>query len=191
MTKLKGSFKPFFILWGSLLLTPCISLMDSISTAHAEGYPAYFSTRTYLGLYKDIYGNQYAPLYEYFVAEYSRPSNGMKFYSAGWPKYDFRTSGEKRANSDVDHAFVTSSPPSVSALVLHAGRHYVFEDIASEQINGFSARWYFTRDTGLSFYGGIPVEADNDGRVSDAIYGGRLFGRISGKAEACILSHRK
>lgn len=184
MTKLKGSFKPFFILWGSLLLTPCISLMDSISTAHAEGYPAYFSTRTYLGLYKDMYENQYAPLYEYFEAEYSRPSNGVKFYSAGWLKYDFRTSREKRANSDVDHAFVTYSPPSDSDLVFNAGRHYVFEGIASEQIDGFSARWNFTRDTGLSFYGGIPVEADNDGRVSDAIYGGRLFGRISGKAEA-------
>lgn len=186
MTKLKNVSHPYFILWGSLLLSLAISLTGSISTAHAEEYLAYFSSRTYLGFYEDMYGNRYAPLYEYFEVEYNRPSNGMKFYSAGWLKYDFRTSGEKRTNSDLGLAYVTYSPPSDSNLVFNAGRHYVFEGVTSEQIDGVSARWDFARNTGLSLYGGIPAETDKDGRDSDTIYGCRLFGRISGKAEAGV-----
>jgi hypothetical protein len=63
------------------------------------------------------------------------------------------------------------------------GRHSFFEGVASEQIDGVSARWEITPRTGISVFGGSPLDADFDGRSGDLAYGGRVYQRIAQFAE--------
>jgi hypothetical protein len=59
----------------------------------------------------------------------------------------------------------------------------VYEGLASEQIDGLSARWEILPMIGVSAYAGVPLETDFDDRESDYIFGGRLFFRLAQRAE--------
>ncbi len=147
-----------------------------------------FTSKTYLKLYEDPRDNKYAPLHEYVEIEHKGLQEGkLSLYLSGWLGYDFRTlsDGEKERD-ELTYAFLRYSPYQDRSLLVNAGRHYVFEGVASEQIDGVSTRWEITPLTGLSLFGGVPVDTNFDGREGDSAYGGRVYQRIPRKAEIGI-----
>lgn len=145
-----------------------------------------FILRTYLRIYEDTDGNKYAPLYEYIELELRDMKQGrLNLYSAGWARYDLKTPIDGRGERDeLTYAYINYSPHEDLSLVFNIGRQVVFAGLASEQLDGFNARWEITPNTGFSIFGGVPVETEPDGRNGDLIYGGRVFHRIRDKAEA-------
>jgi hypothetical protein len=144
-----------------------------------------FTSKTYVKFYEDPRDNKYAPLYERIELEGKGLHDGkLSLYLSGWVGYDFRTlSDGDRERDELTYAFLRYSPYQDGRLLVNLGRHYVFEGVASEQIDGVSARWEITQLAGLSLFGGVPVETEFDGRESDSAYGGRVYRRIPRKAE--------
>ena len=144
----------------------------------------YFSTRTYLQFYEDARGNRYGPLYERVDLEMKDRSGKWSFRSSGLARYDLRTlNSDKREMDELTYAFLTYAPFSDRGPVFKIGRYYVFEGVASDQIDGIHSSWEITPATGFSVYGGRPVETEFDGKRGDYVYGGRVYQRIERKAE--------
>lgn len=144
-----------------------------------------FTSKTYIKFYNDARDDKYAPLYEYVELENKNLENGrLNLYLSGWWGHDFITEAEGNRNRDeLTYAFLRYAPYQDKRLLLSVGRHYVFEGVASEQIDGISTQWEITPYTGFSLFGGVPVETDFDKRGGDSAYGGRIYQRIKYKAE--------
>jgi len=144
-----------------------------------------FISRTYLEVFEDTGDNTHAPLYEYVeLNAKDLMEKKINFYSGGWVRYDLRSKSEDdRELDELSYAFVRYTPRGDRGLFFDIGRHLVFAGLASEQLDGISARWEITPRTGFALYGGVPVETDFDGRGGDLLYGGRVFQRIARKAE--------
>jgi len=155
-------------------------LIPRISSAETD-----VSSKTYLKFYTDAWDEKYAPLYEYLELQSRDRQQGLwNFYLSGWWGRDFSTvQDDKRTRDDLTNAFVSISPYQNRKLVLTAGRHYVFEGVAAEKIDGLSGRWEITPERGVSLFGGVPVETEFDNRKGDSTYGGRIYQRILRKAE--------
>jgi hypothetical protein len=103
---------------------------------------------------------------------------------SAWAGHDFRT--EQFGNdtrTDLTYAYVRYAPYPDKTLLFNMGRHYVFEGVAAELIDGISARWEMTHASGLSLFGGVPVATDFDSRTGDSAVGGRVYQRFTSKAE--------
>ena len=139
-------------------------------------------SRTYLQSRETVTGDDLTPLYEYldFKTEGSE-TGAISFHFAGWARTDLtgRTGGTK-TNNELQYAYISYQSKKNNAL-LNAGRLYVFEGVASEQIDGLYARSDLRYGFGLSAYGGSPVETDLDGRGGDSIYGGRVTHQVAGR----------
>lgn len=144
-----------------------------------------FISKTYLQFFEDTGDNTHAPFYEYVeINTRDLLKNKVSFYSGGWIRYDLRTKSEEdRKLDELSYAFVRYTPGGDRSLFFDVGRHLVFAGLASELVDGISARWEITPRTGFALYGGLPVETDFDGRGGDLLYGGRIFQRIERKAE--------
>lgn len=147
-----------------------------------------FSSATYLQFHKDINNNFYAPVYEYVDAGLKNLADGkLNVYSAGWFRYNMNDDGNgSKEKDELTYAYMNYSLFNDRSLLFTIGRQFVFDGIASEQIDGFHARWELRPDTGFSIYGGIPIETESDGRKADFIYGSRVFQRIEKRAEAGV-----
>lgn len=144
----------------------------------------YFSTRTYLQFYEDARGNRYGPLYERVDLEMQDRSGKWSFHSSGLVRYDLRTlKSDKREMDELSYAFLTYAPFLDHGPVFKIGRYYVFEGVASDQVDGIHSLWNITPSTGISIHGGRPVETEFDGKRGDSVYGGRVFQRIEKRAE--------
>ena len=140
-----------------------------------------FMSKTYLRFFEDTQNNRYSPLYEHL--EFDIRDKKVGFFSSGWVVYDLGTKrAGKKETDELTYGYLRYAPFADNTLLFNLGRHYVFEGVASEQIDGFSSRWEITPRTGLSLFGGIPVETEFDGRGGDFIYGTRLFQRIGKKS---------
>jgi len=143
------------------------------------------TSKTYLKFYRDARDNSYAPLYEYAELESrDRDQGKWDLYVASWWMHDFRTMGDASRNrDDLTHAYLRYSPYQDGHLQLTAGRHFVYEGVAAEQIDGVSGRFEATPLNGVSLFGGVPVITDFDQRTGDSAYGGRIYQRIPSLAE--------
>ncbi len=169
------SYSPvLFVFIASLLFVHRITLAESE-----------FTSKTYLKFYDDQRGEKYAPLYEYMEMESRDRDKGLwNVYLSGWWGHDFSTMQDGNRNRDeLTNAYVKVSPYADGRLLLNAGRHYVFEGVAALQLDGISTRWEPAPRYGLSLFGGVPVETEFDKRGGDSVFGGRVFQRISQKAE--------
>jgi hypothetical protein len=144
-----------------------------------------FTSRTYFKFYQDARDNTYAPLYEYVELESRNLQNGrLSVYLSGWVGHDFKTRQfDNKSRDELTYAFLRYSPYTDGKVLLIAGRQFVFEGVASEQMDGIATRWEITPSTGVSLFGGAPVETEFDSRRGDAVYGGRVFQRIQNKGE--------
>jgi mono/diheme cytochrome c family protein len=144
-------------------------------------------SNSYLQWFEDARDNKHAPFYEHFEFELRDKEKKWIFSSSGWLRYDLRAlSFDERKMDELTYAFLRYSPFKDRHVLFNIGRHFIFEGVSSEQIDGISSKWEFTQRTGISLFGGIPVEAEFDGRDGDFIYGGRVFQRVDRKAEGGV-----
>lgn len=146
------------------------------------------TSKTYFKYYRDARDEKYAPLYEYVELESRNLRDGqVSFYVSGWLGHDFESRQyDEKTRDELTYAFVRFAPSPDRKLLVSAGRQYVFEGVASEQVDGVAARWEFLPSTGVSLFGGAPVETEFDSRRGDAVYGGRVFQRIRNRAEVGV-----
>lgn len=133
------------------------------------------NSRTYLRFMESTGDDKFNPLYEYLDFHMSN-INGkdISFFFGGWLSYDLAdVSFNKRYDNNLQYAFIQYNHRA-SEFTAELGSFYVFEGVASEQIDGVYVKKYFRKKFGLTVYGGIPVETDFDERGGDSIYGGRL-----------------
>ncbi len=143
------------------------------------------TSKTYLRFFHDARDQQYAPLNEYVELDGRDQKQGQwDFHVSAWGAHDFKTVefGDK-TRDELTYAYLRYSPYQDKRLLLYAGRHYIFEGVATEQVDGVSSRWEATPSNGLSLFGGSPVVTAFDTRGGDAAYGGRVYQRFSNRAE--------
>ncbi|HET7318671.1 MAG TPA: hypothetical protein VFK23_06000, partial [Nitrospirota bacterium] len=163
-----------------LLAVICFLIFPRSSSAEID-----VTSKTYVRFFRDARDLQYAPLNEYVELDGRDQQQGKwDFHVSAWGAYDFKTEqfGDK-TRDELTYAYLRYSPYQDRRLLLYAGRHYVFEGVATEQIDGVSARWETTSSNGISLFGGSPVVTAFDSRRGDAAYGGRLYQRFSSRAE--------
>jgi len=144
-----------------------------------------FTSKTYIKFFTDPRDDKYAPLYEYVEMESSDRKNGLwNVYLSGWWGHDFSTLQERdRSRDALTNAYIKISPYPDQRFLLDVGRHFVFEGVAAQRIDGVSTHWDLTPWNGFSLFGGSPVETEFDTRGGDTIYGGRIYQRLQHKAE--------
>ncbi|MEW6001383.1 MAG: cytochrome c, partial [Nitrospirota bacterium] len=147
-----------------------------------------FLSGTYLKSFEDPRNNKHATIYEYVEMESRNLKEGrVNLYFAGWLAADLRNRSEnKKYRDELTYLLLRYSPYKDSRFLLNIGRHYIFEGVASEQIDGISITKEIRPWNGFSIFSGMPVETRFDGRKGDYIYGGRLFQKIKEKAELGI-----
>jgi len=153
-----------------------------------KGIETSFVSNTYLLYSENVQEKKFAPFYEYIELDIKDKERKLSFHSAGWLGYDLRAvrTEDERERDELTYAYLSYEPLDNKSLTFNLGRHFIFGGVASEQIDGMSAKWEIIPSTGVSIYGGVPIETEKDGRRSDSIYGGRLFQRINKKAEVGI-----
>jgi hypothetical protein len=133
------------------------------------------SSRTYLRFRETASGDNLVPLFQYldFNAENLQDKH-ISFYAGGWGRVDLGDdSYPGEAEGDLQYAYLNYRGPTGNSQV-NLGRFYVFEGVASEQVDGISLKTDIQGGIGLSVYGGLPVETDFDNRGSDYVVGGRV-----------------
>src|SRR5512147_314317 len=101
------------------------------------------TSKTYLKFFRDARDSQYAPLYEYVELDGKDQNQGKwDMHLSAWGAYDFKTEqfGDK-SRDELTYAYLRYSPYQDKRLLLYAGRHYVFDGVVAEQIDGVSMRW--------------------------------------------------
>ena len=163
-----------------LLAVLCVLVFPRDSSAEID-----VTSKTYVRFFRDARDLQYAPLNEYVELDGRDQNQGRwDFHVSAWGAYDFKTAqfGDK-TRDELTYAYLRYSPYQDKRLLFSAGRHYVFEGVATEQIDGISARWETTSSNGITLFGGSPVVTAFDSRRGDAAYGGRVYQRLSSRAE--------
>ncbi|HEX9138097.1 MAG TPA: hypothetical protein VF905_14330, partial [Nitrospirota bacterium] len=166
----------------SLLIAVICALVFPRSSYSAE---IDVTSKTYVRFFRDARDLQYAPLNEYVELDGRDQQQGKwDFHVSAWGAHDFKTEqfGDK-TRDELTYAYLRYSPYQDRRLILYAGRHYVFEGVATEQIDGVSARWETSPSNGISLFGGSPVVTAFDSRKGDAAYGGRVYQRFASRAE--------
>jgi hypothetical protein len=168
-----------FSLWCSVSLIVCLFYGETFA-AEIE-----VISHTRFQFREDARDNNFATLYEYIDLDVNNIVDGrLSFHSSGWFRYDLDSvNNSDRENDEILYVYLTYSPFMDRRLLFNLGRHFVFEGVASEQLDGVSARWEILPLVGVSAFGGVPVETDFDDRDSDYIFGGRIFLRIQQRAE--------
>lgn len=130
---------------------------------------------TYLHMRETVFDESVFTLYEFLDLNVEDIlGKDVSLYSGGWFRADFgEETTDGRTDGELGYAHLRFG--SYSRGLVDAGRVYVFEGVASEQIDGLYGRTDIWKGFGLSVFGGSPVEGDFDGRGGDLLYGARLY----------------
>lgn len=152
-----------------------------VCAADSSGADYFGNSRTYLRLEETVNNDRIAPLYEYLDVTFEDlAGKKISFQASGWFRADVGDkSGDEATDKDLTYAYFSYGGEKGDTLV-NLGRLFVYEGAASEQIDGLYARTDLMGGLGVSLYGGIPVEADGDGRDRDTVYGARVSHRVPG-----------
>lgn len=133
------------------------------------------ASKTYLRFRETASGDLLIPLYEYldFNAE-NIGEREISFFAGFWGRVDLADeSYTGRAEGDLQYAYLSyRGGPYENTINL--GRFFTHGGVSSEQVDGLSAKMGLKGGFEVSAYGGLPVEADFDGRGGDYILGGRV-----------------
>lgn len=109
----------------------------------------------------------------------------LSFHLYGWGRVDLAdrsTSGGDTAG-DLTYGYLSYRFPTANGAI-KAGRFFINEGVAAEQIDGISARADLQRGFTLSLFGGAPVQLDRDSKgKGEYIAGGRGSYRLAGILE--------
>ncbi len=152
-----------------------IAVALCVVPAAASAVDLFGTSQTFLRVEESARGDTLAPLHEYVDLHVENTEGAdLSFHLGAWIRGDLgEDSGEDSHSKDLTNAYLRfrNAP---RGLDVEAGRLFVFEGVASERLDGVSAR--FRGRFGLSFaaYAGSPTDADHNGRSSDFVYGARL-----------------
>jgi hypothetical protein len=123
------------------------------------------------------------PATEFFGADLNKIGDGnLSFHMYGWGRVDLadRSTNEGSTDGDLTYAYLKYHFSKANGQI-RAGRFFVTEGVAAEQIDGVSAGTDLCRQFGISLFGGAPVQLDNSSKSKgDYIYGGRMNVRLGG-----------
>lgn len=98
----------------------------------------------------------------------------ISFQFGGWARVDLADEiFNKRTDNDLQYAYL-SFRKNTGNSALNLGRFFVHDGAISDLIDGAYARTDLVGGFGVSAFGGVPVDADFDGRNGDSAYGGRI-----------------
>ncbi|MBC7961551.1 MAG: hypothetical protein H7Y05_01260 [Steroidobacteraceae bacterium] len=116
------------------------------------------------------------PAYEYLQLDYGNlKSTGLSLHANGWGRLNLGDNYNDGNNTgELLHAYLQYVSPGRDVLV-RAGRQYVFEGVARDNIDGIYAKTDLVPAVVLSAYAGSPVTLDSsNGRKDDLILGGKI-----------------
>ncbi len=126
------------------------------------------------------------PATQYLGMDVSRiGGKDLSFHFYGWGRLDLADkSGESTTARSTDgnftYGYLLYRFPKANAQ-LKAGRFFVYEGVAAEQVDGVYARTDLNKGFTIAAFGGIPVKLDRaNSTKGDAIGGGRLGYRYGG-----------
>lgn len=129
-----------------------------------------------------------APVYEYLQLNYATQKiPGLSLHLNGWGRLNLADNyNNETTEGRLLHAYLQYSPPK-QTYQLRAGRQYIFEGVARDNLDGMYGKFLVYPNTTVSAYAGVPTMLDNaNGRKSDLIYGGKLIYGAPGRYDAGI-----
>lgn len=123
-----------------------------------------------------------APATQYLGLDANGLADGnLSFHLYGWGRLDLADESpvDGKKSGDVSYGYLEYRFPKANAQV-RAGRFFVVEGVANEQVDGFSARADLPANFALSLFAGAPaaMDVDRDAR-GDYLAGGRLSYRVA------------
>lgn len=109
----------------------------------------------------------------------------LSLHIYGWGRVDLghHSTDEGDTDGDLSYGYLEYRFPKANGKI-KAGRFFVYEGVAAEQVDGLSARADLPAGFTLSMFGGAPVELDmNKKNKGDYIAGGRMSWRYPGVLE--------
>lgn len=109
----------------------------------------------------------------------------LSFHLFGWGRVDLadRSNDEGTTDSNLTYAYLDYHFPKANAKI-KAGRIFINEGVAMEQIDGVNVRTDLQKGFNLAIFGGVPVKLDRDSKSKgDYIAGGRGSYRLKGLFE--------
>lgn len=126
------------------------------------------------------------PATQFLGADLDKIGDGnLSFHLYGWGRVDLAdrsTSGGDTAG-DLTYGYLGYRFPAANGAI-KAGRFFLNEGVAVEQIDGISARADLQKGVTLALFGGAPVQLDRDSKSKgEYIAGGRVSYRLAGILE--------
>ena len=127
-----------------------------------------------------------APVTQYLTIDAKKIGvEGLSLHFNGWGDAIMGSTlpDEDRYNGNLTYFYLDYRLPANNASV-KAGRMFVFDGLATEQIDGVSFRTDLPQGMTLSLFGGAPTKLDyKGGNKGDTIIGGRVSERYAGILE--------
>lgn len=127
-----------------------------------------------------------APATEFVGFDMDKVGDGnLSLHLYGWGRLDLadKSTDEKDTDGDLTYGYLLYRFAKANGQ-LKAGRFFIYEGVAAEQIDGLYARADLAAGFALSVFGGAPVKLDRDSRSKgDYIVGGRAGYRFPGVLE--------
>jgi len=171
---------------GHFLSLALVSLLPSLACAADLGFSSTtlfrFEQRVFPGFTKETA----VPATQFLRADLDKIGDGnLSLHLYGWERVDLadRSTNEGPNDGDLAYGYLNYRFPTANAEI-KAGRFIVREGVATEQIDGVSARADLRKGFTLALFGGAPVKLDRDTKSKgDYIAGGRGSYRLKGKLE--------
>lgn len=127
-----------------------------------------------------------APATQFLRVDLDKIGDGnLSLHVYGWKRVDLadRSTNERPNDGDLAYGYLNYRFPTANAEI-KAGRFFIREGVAAEQIDGVSARADLRKGFTLALFGGAPVKLDlNTKNKGDYIAGGRGSYRLKGIME--------
>ena len=173
--------------WHSLALTLTLAAyplcLAQAADLGMEGTTIFrFEQRAFPGFTKSTV----VPATQFLGADLDKLGDGnLSLHLYGWGRVDLanRSTAEGPSDGDLSYGYLSYRFPTAKAA-LKAGRFFVNEGVAAEQIDGVSARATLKKGFALALFAGAPVQLDRDSNnKGNFIAGGRGSYRLNGLLE--------
>lgn len=171
-----------------------VSLIPSLASATDLGMSSTtlfrFEQRAVPGFAK----SSEAPATEFIRVDVEKIGDGnLSLHLYGWERLDLadRSTPDGPNDGNLTYGYLDYRFPTANAQV-KAGRFFVNDGVAAEQIDGVSARADLKKGFTLAMFGGAPVKLDRDQQSKgDYIVGGRGSYRLKGILELGVSGLRE
>jgi hypothetical protein len=169
------------------LLSACIGILfcPAASPAAETGVDA---TTIFRMEQRDVPGSStqtLLPATQFLTVDFDKLADGnLSLHLSGWGRVDAadKSYNDRTADGNVSYGYLQYRFDRGNG-VAKAGRFFVFEGVANEQLDGAYVRGDFAKGIGASVFGGTPVSSGSAEDRGSYIVGGRAHFRGGGKFE--------